>query len=60
MPTSVLRDRAQMRIAEVYERLLKDNVKAVEAYERLLEQFPTSLFVEEARKRIRALRGEVL
>lgn len=60
MPTSVLRDRAQMRIAETYERFLKHKEKAVEAYEQLLERFPTSLFVEEARKRIRALRGEIL
>ena len=60
MPTSVLRDRAQMRIGEVFESKLKDNTKALEAYEKVLELFPTSLFVEEARKRIRTLRGDSL
>jgi tetratricopeptide (TPR) repeat protein len=60
MPTSVLRDRAQMRIAEVYENRVKDKAKALEAYEKVLELFPTSLFAEEARKRIRTLRGDAL
>lgn len=58
MPTSILRDRAQMRIGEVYEGRLKDKKKAIEAYEAVLANYPTSLFVEEARKRIRILRGD--
>lgn len=60
MPSSALRDRAQMRIGEVYEQRVRDKTKALEAYEKVLEQFPTSLFVEEARKRIRTLRGDSL
>jgi tetratricopeptide (TPR) repeat protein len=58
MPTSILRDRAQMRIGELYENKLKNKQKAIEAYEQVLVNFPNSLFVEEARKRIRALRGD--
>ncbi|MCX6145339.1 MAG: tetratricopeptide repeat protein [Ignavibacteriales bacterium] len=58
LPTSILRDRAQMRIGEVYEGRLKDKKKAIEAYEAVLAHYPTSLFVEEARKRIRILRGD--
>ena len=58
MPTSTLRDRAQMRIGEVYENRLKDKKKAIEAYEAVLANYPASLFVEEARKRIRILRGD--
>ena len=58
MPTSILRDRAQMRIGEVYEGRLKDKKKAIEAYEAVLANYPTSLFVEEARERIRILRGD--
>ena len=58
VPTSILRDRAQMRIAEVYEGRLKDTKKAIEAYEAVLANYPASLFVEEARKRIRILRGD--
>jgi tetratricopeptide (TPR) repeat protein len=58
MPTSILRDRAQMRIGEVYEGRLGDKKRAIEAYETVLAIYPTSLFVEEARKRIRILRGD--
>jgi tetratricopeptide (TPR) repeat protein len=58
MPTSVLRDRAQMKVGEVYERRLKDKRKAIEAYEAVLANYPSSLLVEEARKRIRILRGD--
>jgi tetratricopeptide (TPR) repeat protein len=60
MPSSVLRDRAQMRIGEVYQVKLKNKAKAIEAYETLLATFPSSLLVEEARKRIRMLRGDSL
>lgn len=60
MPTSILRDRAQMRIGEIYENTLKDKAKAIEAYEQVLINYPTSLFLEEARKRIRLLRGDAL
>ena len=60
MPASVLRDHAQMRIGEIYEDRLKNKQKAIEAYEHVLANYPTSLFVEEARKRIRMLRGDSL
>jgi tetratricopeptide (TPR) repeat protein len=60
MPTSILRDHAQMRIGEIYEGRLKNKQKAIEAYELVLVNHPTSLFVEEARKRIRILRGDSL
>ncbi len=57
---SILSDRAQMRIGEVHELQLKDKKKAIEAYERLLEKYPNSLYVERARLRIRILRGDAL
>lgn len=60
MSTSIVRDRAQMKIAELYELKLKDKQKAIEAYEELLVKFPTSLHAEEARKRIRQLRGDAI
>jgi tetratricopeptide (TPR) repeat protein len=60
MPTSIVRDRAQMKIAELYETKLKDKQKAIETYEQLLAKFPTSLYAEEARKRIRQLRGDAI
>ena len=58
MPESILRDRAQMRIAEIYQRALKEKDKAIAAYEQILVKFPNSLYVEQARKRIRQLRGD--
>lgn len=58
MPSSVLRDKAQMRIGEVYENTLKNKQKAIEAYEEVLANHPASLYVEEARRRIRLLRGD--
>ncbi|HEY6953235.1 MAG TPA: tetratricopeptide repeat protein, partial [Bacteroidota bacterium] len=58
MPESILRDRAQMRTAEVYQTVIKDKAKAIAAYEQILAKFPNSLYVVEARKRIRQLRGD--
>lgn len=58
MPESILKDRAQMRIGEVFESVLRDKPKAIEAYELLLVKYPNSLYAEEARKRIRLLRGD--
>lgn len=60
MPMSIIGDRAQMRLGEVYETRMRDNEKAIKAYEELLVKFPRSLFVEQARNRIRMLRGDVL
>ncbi|MBF8248965.1 MAG: TPR REGION domain-containing protein, partial [Bacteroidetes bacterium] len=59
-PTSILRDRAQFRIGEVYQNVVKDGAKAIEAYEQLLAKFPSSTYGEEARKRIRQLRGDAI
>ncbi len=58
MPESILRDHAQMKIAETYQFVLKDKAKAIAAYEFILAKFPHSLYLEEARKRIRLLRGD--
>ncbi len=60
MPTSIFRDRAQMKIGELYEQKLRDKPKAIEAYEQLLAKHPNSLHAEEARKRIRLLRGDAI
>ena len=57
---SILKDRAQFKIAEICQRVLNNKTQAIEAYEKLLSQFPNSLYVEEARKRIRLLRGDKL
>jgi tetratricopeptide (TPR) repeat protein len=58
--SSILKDRAQFKIAEIYQTVLNNKTQAIEAYEKLLSQFPNSLYVEESRKRIRLLRGDNL
>ncbi|MGA3288085.1 MAG: tetratricopeptide repeat protein [Bacteroidota bacterium] len=57
---SILKDRAQFRIAEISENVLHNKVQAITAYEKLLERFPNSLYAEQTRKRIRLLRGDTL
>lgn len=60
MLTSIYRDFAQMRTAEIYETVLRDKARAIEAYETVLSKYPNSLHAEEARKRIRILRGDAI
>ena len=55
---SVVLDRAQLSIAEIYQFHLKERQRAIEAYQKLLEQNPNSLYAAQARKRIRQLRGD--
>jgi tetratricopeptide (TPR) repeat protein len=57
---SILKDRAQFRIAEISENVLHNTAQAITAYEKLLERFPNSLYAEQARKRIRLLRGDTI
>lgn len=57
---SVLADDAQFHRAQLYETQLSDKAKAMELYQELLTKFPGSLFTVEARKRFRALRGDLL
>lgn len=60
MASSILRDKALMRLGEIYEQRLKNPALALEAYEELLKLFPTSLHAEEARRRMRRLRGDAI
>ncbi|NUN69433.1 MAG: tetratricopeptide repeat protein [Bacteroidetes bacterium] len=55
---STERDKTQFRIAELYHYHLQDKQKAISAYEMVLSGYPMSLFADEARKRIRQLRGD--
>jgi tetratricopeptide (TPR) repeat protein len=57
---SILKDKAQFRIAEISENILHNKAQAITAYEKLLERFPNSLYAEQARKKIRLLRGDTL
>ncbi len=57
-PESILLDRAFMKLGEIYEFGLVDKPKAIESYKTILEKYPNSIFVSEARKHIRELRGD--
>jgi tetratricopeptide (TPR) repeat protein len=54
----VLGDDALFRLAELYEFQLNDKAKAMASYQELLTKYPGSLFVVDARKRYRDLRGD--
>jgi tetratricopeptide (TPR) repeat protein len=57
-PTDILADDAFFTIGEIYESHLNDKPKAMEQYQKLMAEFPGSVFVAEARKRFRELRGD--
>lgn len=57
---SILLDDAQYRIAIIYDEKLNDNEKAKAAFEQLILNFSSSLYVVESRKRFRNLRGDNL
>jgi len=59
-PYDILADDALFTLAEIQELHLKNKEKAAELYLKVLSDYPGSLFKVEARKRIRALRGESL
>ncbi len=54
-PQSVHCDLAQKMIGEIYEVGLRDFAKAQQAYEVVLTSYPSSVLLEEVRKRIRGL-----
>jgi tetratricopeptide (TPR) repeat protein len=56
----VLADDALFTSAQIYERHLNQKVKAMEIYRDFLTRFPGSVYVAEARKRFRILRGDAV
>lgn len=58
--SSIALDRAQFSIARLYDDHLASKGEAIGAYEKLLADYPNSLLIEKARKRIRELRGDSL
>ncbi|SOD96552.1 tetratricopeptide repeat protein [Spirosoma fluviale] len=59
-PKDILGDDAQFTQGKIYEERLKDKQAAMEAYQKVLTQYPGSIYGAEARKRFRALRGDTL
>lgn len=56
--TDILGDDAYFEIAEIYDRQLNQKEKAMELYREFLTKYPGSVFVAEARKRYRQMRGD--
>jgi tetratricopeptide (TPR) repeat protein len=54
----ILADDALFQLGDMYENQLNDKEKAAEYYKRILFNYKGSLYVVEARKRFRALRGD--
>lgn len=54
----ILSDNALIEAGRLYEGPLNQESKAMEVYKRILDDHPGSLFVVEARKRFRTLRGD--
>ncbi len=54
----ILADNALKDLAELQERVFKDEAKAMEYYQKLFMDYPGSLYSAEARKRFRFLRGD--
>ncbi len=59
-PDDILGDNALYTLGNIYEENLRDNAKAMEAYQKFLIKYPGSIFTVEARKRFRMLRGDKL
>ncbi len=57
-PTELYGDDALFKQAELYDNNLNDTVKAKQLYEDVLTKYPGSVYVVEARKRYRQLRGD--
>jgi tetratricopeptide (TPR) repeat protein len=57
-PDDILADDALFQTGVIYELQLNDKEKAKASYEQLLTKYPGSLFVVDARKRFRLLRGD--
>lgn len=59
-PENLLLDNALFNLADIYENELNQPDKAMELYQQIILDFRESIFVVEARKRFRKLRGDQL
>lgn len=57
-PDDILADDALFNLGTIFENQLNNKAKAMEMYEKLLTKYPGSLYVVDARKRFRLLRGD--
>lgn len=59
-PQDILADDALFKMAELQEQVFHNPTRAMELYKELMDQYPGSLFVVDARKNYRILRGDKL
>ena len=59
-PQSLLMDECLYSLAEIYRLHLNETDKAKEMYERIIFEYPSSIYLVESRKAFRALRGDEL
>lgn len=59
-PNELYGDDALFKEAELFERFMQDKDKAKLMYEEMLTKYPGSIYIVEARKRYRALRGDII
>ncbi len=57
-PDGTVADEALFERAELNEKFLDNKSRAMELYQELFEKYPSSIFVPDARKRYRTLRGD--
>ena len=57
-PESILMDDTFYQLAELYSSRLNENEKAKKMYERIIFEHPSSIYLVEARKKYRKLRGD--
>ena len=53
-------DVALFRLAELQQYHYKNKDKAMELYEKFIKTYPSSIYVVDARKRFRQLRGDII
>jgi len=56
----ILVDDCYFRLAELYEKQLNNIEKAKEIYQKIIFEFPSSIYLVDARKRFRKLRGDIV
>lgn len=56
----ILVDNAYYKLGQLYENQLSDIEKAKEMYQKIIFEFPSSIYLVDARKRFRKLRGDVI
>ena len=59
-PDDILGDDALFRRAQLQEEIFHNETQAMELYQKLLTEYPGSIFTIEARKRFRTLRGDAM